>query len=109
MPQNKALSGGVASWMLLTDEGGDTELATGGLVVRAKAAATLLLGDAVWISGDGTVNKSTVAADHQKSAGLVIGGRAFGRNAIQRQNDVGSQCALVNEEVYVCVLGLCWE
>jgi len=108
MPQNKPLSAGETSWSLLTDEGGDTEIACGGLVVRAKAALTLLIGDAVWISGDGTVSKTAVAADHQKAAGLVIGGRAFGRSAVQRQNDVGVQAGLVNEEIYVCVLGLCW-
>lgn len=108
MPQNKALSAGVASWLLLTDEGGDTELACGGIVVRAKAALTLAVGDAVWISGDGIVSKSLVTADFLKVAGVVLGGRAFGRNAIQRQNDVGVQCALINEEVFICQLGLCF-
>lgn len=106
MPQTKNITL-ATSWTLLTDEGGDTELACGGIVIRAKAGATLLVGDAVFISGDGTVNKSAVAADHLKAAGIVIGGRGFGRHAIQRLADVGVQAALVNEEVYVCQLGLC--
>lgn len=108
MPQNKAISAGGSSWVLVTDEGGDTELACGGLVVRAKAGGTLKVGDAVIITGDGTVNIDTVTGNHLKAAGLVIGGRSFGRNAIQRAADVGLACALVNEEVYVCVQGLCY-
>jgi len=82
-------------------------LACGGLIIRAKAALTLAIGDAVFISGDGTVSKSVTTADFLKAAGVVIGGRAFGRHAIQRAADVGLAAALVNEEVYVCQLGLC--
>lgn len=107
MPQTKNITV-ATSWTLLTDEGGDTELACGGLVIRAKAGGTLLVGDAVFISAAGTVNKSVTAADHLKAAGIVIGGRNFGRHAIQREGDVGLTAALVNEEVYVCQLGLCW-
>lgn len=108
MPQNKALSLGVSSWTLVSDEGGDTEIACGGQVLRALAGGTLNVGDAVIITADGTVNKDTTTGNHLKAAGIVVGGRAFGRNAIQRANDVGSQAALVNQEVYVCVLGLCY-
>lgn len=104
MPQNKHFNG--FSWILVGDE--ESEIATGGIVVRAKAAVALLLGDAVFISADGTVSKSTTTADFLKGAGIVIGGRTFGRNAIQRANDVGLQCAAANEEVYVCQLGLCY-
>lgn len=107
MPQTKNITVGT-SWTLLTDESGDTELACGGLVIRAKAGATLLIGDAVFISAAGAVNKSVTAADHLKAAGLVIGGRNFGRHAIQREADVGLTAALVNEEVYICQFGLCW-
>lgn len=105
MPQNKEFNG--ISWIILTDEV-DNEIACGGIVLRAKAAAALLIGDAVWISADGTVNKSATTADFLKLAGIVLGGRAFGRNAIQRANDVGLQCANANEEVYICQLGLCF-
>lgn len=108
MPQNKPLSLGVGAWTLVSDEGGDTELSCGGQVVRALAAVTLLIGDAVYISGDGTVTKDAVTGNHLKLAGIVVGGRAFGRTAIQRAADVGSQAALATQEVYVCILGLCY-
>src|SRR5882724_6388895 len=99
MPQNRGISD-LTAWTLASDESGDSEIACGGQVIRALAAVTLLIGDAVFISADGTVSKSVTTADFLKSAGLVIGGRAFGRNAIQRANDVGAQCALATQEVY---------
>jgi len=107
MPGNKQI-GSLSSWILLTDDYGDTELTVGGLCIRAKAGATLLVGDAVFISAAGAVNKSTTAADHLKAAGIVIGGRNFGRGAIQRSADIGLTAALVNEEVYICQIGLCY-
>lgn len=107
MAQNKGLQG--MSWILVTDEFGDSEIASGGLVVRAKAAAALNVGDAVFLSADGTVNKSTTAGNHLLAPGIVIGGRQFGRQAIQRVNDVGAvAAAAANEEVYVCIHGLCY-
>jgi hypothetical protein len=42
------------------------------------AAAALNVGDTVWFSADRTVNKSAVAADHQKLAGVVVAGARAG-------------------------------
>ncbi len=98
----------VMPWILSNDEGGDSEIASGGLVLRAIAGGTLLVGDAVILTANGTVNKDTVTGNHLKACGIVLGGRNFGRNMIQRKLDVGAQAALVNQEVYVCITGLCY-
>ena len=79
----------------------------GGRVVRYTAAAALNVGDAVFISAAGTVNKSTVAADHLKRAGIVVGGEAIGaaRVAVQRAADVGKAAAAAGQAVLVAVDG----
>ena len=106
MPGNRAATN--LPWIICNDEL-EGEIAVGGLIVQAKAGGTLLIGDAVFISAAGTVNKSTVAADHTKQCGLVVGGQRYGhRQIVQRQLDVGLQAALVNEFVYVCIKGLAW-
>lgn len=98
----------VMPWILANDEGGDTEIASGGMVLRALAGNTLKVGDSVILTANGTVSSDIVTGNHLKAAGIVLGGRNFGRQAIQRKNDVGQVAALINQEVYVCISGLCY-
>lgn len=93
-------------WILLSDD--DSAEGVGGLLVVYKAAAALNVGDAVFISAAKTVNKSVTAANHNKRAGVVVGGQKFGRGVVQRKNDVGTQAAAANEDVYVCIAGICY-
>lgn len=46
----------------------------GGNVVRLTAGATLLIGDAVYISDTNTVNKSTTQTNAKFFVGIVVGG-----------------------------------
>lgn len=101
-------------WILTNDSLGEDlgQFATGGLVLVAKAAATLLIGDAVFWSAAGTVNKSTVAGDRLKKCGIVIGGvprgvQDYTLEALQSSLDIGEQAALVNQAVLVCWHGIC--
>lgn len=100
-------------WVLTNDMLGEDngQFATGGLVLVAKAAATLLIGDAVFWSAAGTVNKSTTAGDRLKKAGIVVGGvqRAvedYTMEALQSSLDIGETAALVNQPVLVCWHGI---
>lgn len=109
----------------------------GGDVIRCQAAATLNLGDAVYISGQagtayniGTysgyptsgalwfptqVNKAAVLANYTASAmGFVVGGQSLTSIAdpeiMQGPNYITGAipAALVNQVVYVMVFGICW-
>jgi len=46
-------------------------------VVRGVAAASLNVGDAVYLDATGTVAKSATAADYAKALGVVVGGDSF--------------------------------
>jgi hypothetical protein len=59
---------------VLLNEVNNNGFAAGALVIAVAAAAALNVGDTVWFSADRTVNKSAVAADHQKLAGVVVAG-----------------------------------
>lgn len=92
---------------LFTSESEVTWDAPGGNVLAFKAAATLLIGDAVFLvpAGVFTVNKSNTVADYQNFAGIVVGGERTFRRVLQSDEDVGEQAALVNEMVLVLVDG----
>jgi hypothetical protein len=84
----------------------------GGIVVPFKAAQTLVIGDAVWLSAADTAQKSNSAADGVKFLGFVVGGfRTFGEILDSRYNQtnlINIQAALVNEEVLVQIDGIAW-
>ena len=105
MPQNRIITN--LPWLLVNDELGG-EIAAGGILLQAKAAAALNIGDCVFVSAAGTVNKSTTAGDHTEVCGIVVGGRNFERHAIQRTADVGKAAAATGGEVFVCISGLCY-
>jgi len=102
------------SWILTNDSQGDDggAFACGGVALVAKAAATLLIGDAVFWSAAFTVNKSVTAGDRLKRAGIVVGGVPRGTAdyslyVLQNSLDVGEQAALVNQSLLVCYSGIC--
>lgn len=83
----------------------------GGQVVRLIAGASLNVGDAVYLSAAGTVNKSTTAANYQTAIGIVVGGRqtyaALGdQGIITATGQVGTLAANINEYVLVCFSGI---
>jgi len=117
VPGPVALSGKkptVLPGLLLNDDNGldGGAYANGGLYCVAKAAATLLIGDAVFWSAAFTVNKSVTAADRLKRAGIVAGGvpRAMADyilEVISRSGDIGLVAGNANDIVLVCYRGIC--
>ncbi|SRR6266511_3208493 len=77
----------------------------GGLILAYNAAATLLIGDVVFISAAFAVNKNNTPASYQKFAGVVVGGFRTDYRVLQDDGAVGLQAALVNEVVLVGYLG----
>lgn len=101
-------------WIILDDmvDGGTPQFAHGGIILKLKAGATLLIGDAVYISAAFTVNKSTSSANGLLRCGVVVGGvqRAVESTTLevrQKVADVGTTAALVNQDVLVCINGIC--
>jgi len=85
----------------ITDE--NEANAVGGIVHLFTAAATLLVGDAVFLSGVGAVNKSATAANYVGFVGFVIAGDA---NARKLDDAVGVTAATVNQKVLVQISGV---
>lgn len=85
-----------------------TTIEVGGDCLYGKAATTLLLGDAVFLSAADTWNKSTVVGNYAGLVGIVVGGFRTDGRVIQDDPLIGvTQCALVNEMVIVMVYGVC--
>lgn len=75
----------------------------GGIVHLFTAGATLLVGDAVFLSAANTVNKSTTAASYVSFVGFVVGGDSNG----DRVDDaVGVTAATVGQAVMVQISGI---
>lgn len=71
------------------------------------AADTLLVGDVVFCSDDGTVNKSDTAADYVAFVGVVVGGTKTGLTVSNNLADVGVvEAADEDEEVIVQCSGV---
>lgn len=86
---------------------GDTRASIGGPVIKFKAAAALLLGDAVYLSADGTVNKSGTVGNHSKRIGVVVGGANTGNEVITDSAQYGvATVADADEDVLVQVGGV---
>jgi hypothetical protein len=98
------------SWLTL-DESPDLIVSPGGIVVPLIPAAALLLGDAVYLSADKTVNKSAVAANGALRCGIVVGGDATGDEITDDVAAYGvRQANLANGSgrVWVCFLGVAY-
>lgn len=107
-------------WLQLRETNNNLQSA-GGVIMPFAAAAALNVGEAVWLSADYTVNKSTVATDHQKVIGVVVGGvRAGPLGAAGGNIDsaepiydpvaiaAGLLAANAGEQVLVCMFGECY-
>lgn len=93
-------------WLMMSETLGEDNVGLGGIVIRAKAAAVLNIGDAVFISAANTVDKSTTATDYAKRAGIVVGGENTFQNVLQDDDDIGESAADANEDVLVCIAGM---
>lgn len=80
----------------------------GGQVVRLTAAATLLIGDCVYLSAANTVDKSTTTANYVSYIGVVVGGASTHMQCGSNDSDVGVTAALVGKDVLVQVSGIAW-
>lgn len=84
----------------------------GGVVLPFLAAATLLVGDVVFLSAADTVNKSATAANYTAFIGVVVGGKRTNGEVVDRSlnmtSPLGIQAALVGEEVLVQVSGVAY-
>lgn len=92
------------SWLNIrgsSDE--NTNNAVGGNVHRFSAGGTLLVGDAVFISGPGAVNKSTTVADYANFVGFVVGGQS---NNFRTDDAVGTTAATTGQGVMVQISGI---
>ena len=99
-------------WILCHTNNGEDLDSPGGVVILAQADATLLCGDAVFITDGNQVNKSTTAADYDSQLGIVLAGKtnwAGGENFAPNNSDlIGKQAALATERVLICIQGLCY-
>ncbi len=89
----------------------NTALAIGYNDVRPFiAAATLLIGDAVYLTAAGLVNKSATAGNYSAFIGIVVGGYSFEKeNGLSFVSTlVGNTAALVNELVWVATGGVAY-
>lgn len=79
-----------------------------GDVVIATAGGTLNVGDVVYWSAAGTVNKSTTSANYAAFAGVVVAGPGTSNlfTADDVTNVVGTQAATVGQDVYVQINGI---
>lgn len=64
---------------------------------------TLLVGDIVYLSGVGIVNKSATASNYVGYIGVVVGGQS---NGFRKTDAVGTTAALSGEKVMVQVSGI---
>jgi hypothetical protein len=82
----------------------NTSNATGGIVHLFTAnSTTLLVGDAVYLSGVGIVEKSATAANYVGFVGFVVGGDANGNRT---GDPVGTTAATSGQNVIVQISGV---
>lgn len=104
----------VLSGILMNDDSGldGGAYANGPACVVVKAAASLLVGDGVFLSAAFTVNKSIVAGDRLKRLGIVVGGvprsvADYTLEALLNALDIGEIAGNTNDTVLVAVGGIC--
>ena len=71
-----------------------------------SAAATLLTGDCVYVSGSGVVGKSNTSADYAGFAGVVVGGASTFFRTLTGVNETGKIAALPNQLVLIQKTGI---
>lgn len=78
--------------------------ATGGIVhLFTASSTTLLVGDAVYLSGVGIVDKSATAANYVGFVGFVVGGQS---NDYRVDDAVGTTAATSGQKVMVQISGV---
>lgn len=83
-------------------------LAVGGLCRIYTAAAQLLVGDVVYLSAAGTVNKTAVTGTQVATIGVVVGGTATRMECIDDAAEVGQVASAAGDQVIVCHDGTAW-
>lgn len=85
----------------------------GGTVIELVAGASLKIGEAVYYSGDYTVNKSATAGNNKLAAGIVVGGYYTQMQAIGGVDGINQVNSLVAADtsgtrVLVLIRGIYW-
>jgi hypothetical protein len=93
-----------SSWLVIQGDPNDP-LEIGGLLRIYTAAAALLVGDVVFLSAAGTVDKTVTTGTHVRAVGVVVGGTATGMTCCSDSADVATAAAAANERVLVCFSG----
>lgn len=99
-------------WIINSVKSGEDKDTVGGVVILAKAAVSLLGGDAVFVSDDLTVSKSVTAGDYSRRCGIVVSGnKVWSGSGLYIPDDsslVGVSVADPDKDVLVCIQGLCY-
>lgn len=105
MPRRIAPSG--APWILAGASDPSDVLSPGGIVRIFTAAAALLIGDCVFMSANGTVDKTATTGTHVRAVGIVVGGTATGMTCSDDPADFNVvQAAAANDRVIVLIQGV---
>lgn len=92
-------------WYSTSDN--ETPLRPGGICVVGTAGASLLIGDAVYLSAVDTFNKSGTVANYAGLKGIVVGGEQTFMQTHQADALIGSMVAAkTGERVIVMVQGI---
>lgn len=95
------------AWINHSDDNGEGVGQSGGTVVALTAAASLFIGDVVYLSAADTVNKTLVAATNLALVGVVVGGENLYNSVIQDDGIIGTGvAATTGQRVLVAVSGI---
>lgn len=94
-------------WLNHSEDNGETAGEVGGAVVDLTAAASLFIGDIVYLSAALTVNKTLVAATQLAVVGVVVGGDNINMEVVQDDSAIGVVvAALTGQRVLVAINGI---
>lgn len=79
----------------------------GGVLIRGLSAVALNIGDSVIIDTAGLVDKSLSAAEQVAKMGVVVGGESTSMTPYTSDSQVGEEACDADEQVLVCILGIC--
>ena len=86
------------------------DVAVGGIVIKLVAAGALNVGDFVFLSAAGKVNKSNTPANYQAAVGVVVGGKNTGMQCFTDWAAAAqiSATSADNDEVLVQISGIAY-
>lgn len=92
-------------WIELNED--SLTFSVGGLLIRGLSVVALNIGDSVMIDDAGLVDKSATAGEQVSKMGVVVGGESTSMEPYTTDSQVGNEACDVDEQVLVCILGIC--